>query len=256
MGVLIDQDDATQEALRQRISETYETDIASLKGIVFIAEHGYSCYEEGEGEWFLMRSADGELLENEASHCSCYGFEGCWSPSHSSIDYLLSNHFRVPFGYANDGAETAEVKAWAAAQVDPCVVAGCQAITSPSSVHPTHQRRVMDTVIADHPPQDGRLWDCQCARCGSSCGYVDCYECGGDGYVEDDDCCCADTVECRVCDGRGGWPTCGSDEDWCNDHPAPGREAVEHGAIEWFVVGDDDISLESPPLQQSTWGGE
>lgn len=97
-----------------------------------------------------------------------------------------------------------------------------------------------DSVIADSPPHDGQEWDCQCARCGSSCGYVDCGECGGDGYVEDDDCCGTDTMQCRECGGHGGWPVCVSDDDWCNAHPLPGRENVKRGAIEWFVIGGSD----------------
>lgn len=30
-------------------------------------------------------------MEAHGSHCSCYGFEGQWSPSDSSYTYLLSD---------------------------------------------------------------------------------------------------------------------------------------------------------------------
>jgi hypothetical protein len=62
-----------------------------------------------------------------------------------------------------------------------------------------------ETVIADLPPNDGREWELQCARCGSSCATP-----------------------------RPFW--CLSSAEWCNANPMPGRESVERGAIEWFVV--------------------
>lgn len=101
-------------------------------------------------------------------------------------------------------------------------------------------------LIADYPPNDGREWDCQCARCGSSAGRVDCESCD-DGYVDhdcgEDCCCCLDpepNVVCDCCHGTTGWYACLSSEDWCEAHPIAGRESVERGAIEWFVIGGGD----------------
>lgn len=34
----------------------------------------------------------------------------------------------------------------------------------------------------------------------------------------------------------GGWWICVSDPEWCVAHPAPGRESVERGTIEWFEI--------------------
>jgi hypothetical protein len=100
------------------------------------------------------------------------------------------------------------------------------------------------TVIAPHPPADGRDWDCQCARCGSSCYYRDCWNCE-DGYSHhncgDDCCCCAfpePNVVCDICDGDGGWNCCLSSAEWCQANPLPGRENVERGKIEWFVCSE------------------
>lgn len=101
-------------------------------------------------------------------------------------------------------------------------------------------------VIADHPPKEmyatGLTIHCQCARCGSSTHYEDCWNCE-DGYSDhdcgEDVCCCLypeDNVECDVCDGRGGWHVCLSSPEFCQANPLPGRENVERGKIEWFTV--------------------
>lgn len=100
------------------------------------------------------------------------------------------------------------------------------------------------TVIALRHPEDGRKWDNQCARCGSSLGRNECEECGGECYVEagcfEDSCCCAfpeadhDYELCHACGGYGGWWVCLSSEDFCQGNPLPGREAVERGSIEWY----------------------
>ena len=99
---------------------------------------------------------------------------------------------------------------------------------------------VVDRVIAPFPPHDGREWEEQCARCGSSCHYVDCWECGGEGAAGhdcgDDTCCCLhpdDNVRCDTCHGHGGWYECLSGADWCEAHPH--RNDVPRGRIEWFT---------------------
>lgn len=96
--------------------------------------------------------------------------------------------------------------------------------------------------IGDHPPRDGRDWECQCARCGSSCELVECHECDENGFVDhecgDDTCCCAHpepNVVCDTCGGFGGWYTCLSSPDYCQGNPLEGREKIARGTIEWFA---------------------
>lgn len=102
----------------------------------------------------------------------------------------------------------------------------------------------VDTVIAEHPPHDGRQWDCQCARCGSTLEWVRCETCedGMDGHdCGEDVCVCRyprDDVRCDICRGRGGWLRCLSSPEWCAAHPRPGREQTERSTPEWFVVAD------------------
>lgn len=107
----------------------------------------------------------------------------------------------------------------------------------------------MLSVISSNPPRDGRTWDCQCARCGSTVDYVRCDQCedGYDGHDCGDDCCCCadpeDNVVCQICRGHGGWYRCMSSMAWCEANPLPGREAHLRGSIEWFL--DDSLGDQS-----------
>lgn len=101
----------------------------------------------------------------------------------------------------------------------------------------------MNSVIADNHPQDGREWDCQCARCGSSVHWEPCGACGGEGisgpgelydqdplwYDEDD------YSTCHQCGGEASWGICISPPEWCEANPAKGRENIKRGEIEWFT---------------------
>jgi hypothetical protein len=64
----------------------------------------------------------------------------------------------------------------------------------------------MSTYIQRYPPQDGRDYDAQCARCGST----------WDIYTDE---------------GRG----CLSSAKWCEENPLPGRES-QSPMPEWFDV--------------------
>lgn len=97
-----------------------------------------------------------------------------------------------------------------------------------------------EIVVAALPPSDGREWESQCSRCGSSTTYEECTTCGGDGYMDDDEEEFGVTygvrIMCGWCDGKGGWYRCLSARDWCADNPIPGREVVAIGTVEWFPV--------------------
>lgn len=67
--------------------------------------------------------------------------------------------------------------------------------------------------------------DCQCARCGSSCYFVDCANCGGEGEIEDEDWQFeGEFYRCDWCMGKGGWWRCCSTKEYCTANPMPGRE--------------------------------
>lgn len=99
-----------------------------------------------------------------------------------------------------------------------------------------------DPIIADFPPIDGHDYECQCARCGSSCEYVRCEMCGGEGLdghdCGEDICCCLhpeDNVDCDTCKGHGGWYQCLSTAAFCEGNPSPGRAHIKRGQIEWYL---------------------
>jgi hypothetical protein len=80
--------------------------------------------------------------------------------------------------------------------------------------------------------------DCQCARCGSSCAYLRCWNCDEDGYSAHDcgeDCCCClypeNNVVCDGCNGTGGSWHCVSGPEWCEANPLPGREHITSTAL-------------------------
>ena len=99
-----------------------------------------------------------------------------------------------------------------------------------------------ERYIGRHPDDD-RMWDCQCARCGSSLEFEQCEVCGGEGVdghdCGEDSCCCADpddNVPCQACGGDGVWPLCASSHEWCKSNPLPGRAHIASGTPEWFVI--------------------
>lgn len=101
----------------------------------------------------------------------------------------------------------------------------------------------MTEEIRFAPLDDGSEEDCQCARCGSSCGWHNCEHCDH-GEVERDawDFCGTYFQTCDICDGRGGWDFCCSGAEWCEANPMKGREHIKNGQVEWFTI---------PPRQPS-----
>jgi DnaJ-class molecular chaperone len=74
-----------------------------------------------------------------------------------------------------------------------------------------------------------------CARCGSSASFVDCWQCGGEGFVErnigDDVMEELIDVRCGECRGTGGRWHCISTPEYCQANPIAGREAIESTAM-------------------------
>jgi hypothetical protein len=102
----------------------------------------------------------------------------------------------------------------------------------------------MDTFIGDNHPQDGRQWDCQCARCGSSLEWEPCGACGGEGITAPGELYELDPLwyspddysECHQCGGDAAYQFCVSSPEWCEAHPIIGRESIASGTPEWFAI--------------------
>ena len=110
-------------------------------------------------------------------------------------------------------------------------------------------------LFGDNPPNDGREYDCQCARCGSSVQWEQCGACGGEGitgpgelYEQDPLWYDMDDYEpCHQCNGDASWGICLSSPEWCEAHPLPGREDVKRGTIEWYALSPNVKMSDSPP---------
>jgi len=50
--------------------------------VAYMGGDGYS------GQAYFLFAHEGEVYEVEADHCSCYGFEGQWSPAYVTRAYL------------------------------------------------------------------------------------------------------------------------------------------------------------------------
>jgi hypothetical protein len=93
-----------------------------------------------------------------------------------------------------------------------------------------------ESIIAEHPPLDDKEWSCRCARCGADAEWIECWECNGEGYQEDEDDDPDWGVEtCLGCSGECGDYWCTSSSQWCKDNPLPGREDMQQGNLEWTV---------------------
>lgn len=128
----------------------------------------------------------------------------------------------------------------------------------------THMSRASTSVIANDPPSDGRSWDVQCARCGSSIYFEVCGACDGEGitgpgelHEEDPLWYDPDDFEpCRQCGGEASWGICMSAPDWCEAHPLDGRNAIKRGQLEWFTFdtlpapAPAPASLGAPPRSE------
>ncbi len=66
-----------------RNEESKSPDMTGVE--VLLASYGTPAYE---GYAFVLFRKDGVLYEVNASHCSCYGLEGQWSPEETTIESL------------------------------------------------------------------------------------------------------------------------------------------------------------------------
>lgn len=71
----------------ERLIQEFDITEEEIRGIELL----YCNYTLGsyEGEALVVFKKDGKLYEVNASHCSCYGLEGQWSPEETSKEAIL-----------------------------------------------------------------------------------------------------------------------------------------------------------------------
>lgn len=82
---------------------------------VLVAYESVGSWGCDSNSWFLLQNKrTGKLYEVHGSHCSCYGFEGQFTPEETTFEYLLSDHFHFCHGGYDSNAEGnfGEVKDW------------------------------------------------------------------------------------------------------------------------------------------------
>ncbi|MEH7186488.1 hypothetical protein [Bacillus toyonensis] len=99
--VLEDLKDMSEEELRDHIVEDYEVEHEELeKYDILIAYESVGSWGCDSESFFLLKNKKtGQLFENHASHCSCYGFEHQFEPEETTVEYLQSEYF----GFCNGG---------------------------------------------------------------------------------------------------------------------------------------------------------
>jgi len=90
------------QAIRDHIAENYSGAYSGRSGSereapvvvdltnfnILIAYESVGSYGCDSSSFFLVQDADSKLYEVNGSHCSCYGFEGQWTPEETSLEAL------------------------------------------------------------------------------------------------------------------------------------------------------------------------
>lgn len=93
------------EQLLAHVRSEYDAPIQDTEGVKFRIAY------ESTGSWgcdsssFFVFEKDGQLFENNASHCSCYGFENQWEPEPTTQEALLRRGYFSLGGYDNSPEE-------------------------------------------------------------------------------------------------------------------------------------------------------
>lgn len=95
-----DLDGMTNDQVQNHVMSEYEASPYDvLKYDILIAYESVGSWGCDSASFFLLKDrSDGKLYEVNGSHCSCYGFEGQWSPEETTVDYLKSDKFRFYIG--------------------------------------------------------------------------------------------------------------------------------------------------------------
>lgn len=84
-----------ESEIKQHLIRSYDARREEVdKFEILVAYESVGSWGCDSSSFFLLRDRDtSQLYENHGSHCSCYGFEGQFSPEETSIEYLKSDNF-------------------------------------------------------------------------------------------------------------------------------------------------------------------
>lgn len=104
MLVLSDLVGCSEEQVIEHIISSYSADEEFVRKFqVLIAYESVGNWGCDSNSFFLLREKEtGKLFENHGSHCSCYGFEGQFTPGETSLKYLKSENFYFSCGGYED----------------------------------------------------------------------------------------------------------------------------------------------------------
>ena len=60
---------------------------SEIDGVEII--YAWYSYENYSGDALVLFAKDGKLFEINGGHCSCYGLEGQWEPTETTLDAML-----------------------------------------------------------------------------------------------------------------------------------------------------------------------
>jgi hypothetical protein len=87
-----------EEQVREHLVNSYEAKREYVDEFDILVAYEDNGGYEGYSFFLLRNKATGEYWENHASHCSCYGFEGQFTPEKTSVEYLKSDKFSPGYG--------------------------------------------------------------------------------------------------------------------------------------------------------------
>jgi hypothetical protein len=96
----------TEDEILQHLLEEWEARQEEVNRFnILIGYESVGSWGCDSSAFYLLRDkTTGKLYEVHGSHCSCYGFEGQFSPEETTLEYLKSDKFNFCCG-GYDGAE-------------------------------------------------------------------------------------------------------------------------------------------------------
>lgn len=107
MLCLEDLKNCTYDDLVSHVMENYIAKKEDIEKYEFlIAYESVGSWGCDSSSFFLLKDKiTGKIFENHGSHCSCYGFEGQWTPEETTVEYLQSDKFYFGCGGYDNSEE-------------------------------------------------------------------------------------------------------------------------------------------------------